>query len=118
MPPPGPRRAPGAVTATRVSSPRAATSAAKECGGSTSSRRIRPRSGLGTDASPARASVPQCTGTTTRGRISATASAALTGSRWPGPRLGPQPQTGSSATSTARLASTAMPSNRPVSPLA
>ena len=38
---------PGSVTTTRVSSPRAATSAAKECGGSTSSRRIRRRSGDG-----------------------------------------------------------------------
>ena len=71
----GPR--PGSVTTTRVPSPRAATSAANERGGSTSSRRIRRRSGEGSDVRPATVSVPQCTGTATRGRISATASAAV-----------------------------------------
>ena len=44
--------------------------------------------------------VPQWIGTTTRARSSAAATAALSGFRWPGPSVGPQPQIGSSATST------------------
>ena len=64
----------------------------------------------GTAVSPATANVPQCTGTTTRGRSRSTATAARAGSRWPGPSVGPQPQTGSSATSSGPSAS--MPSKQ------
>ena len=91
--------APGSVTATCVPEPRAATVAANTRGGCTSRRRMRAPGPPGTAVSPASANVPQCTGTTTRGRSSVDGLGGAGGSRWPGPSVGPQPQTGSSATS-------------------
>ena len=51
--------------------------------------------------------MPQWIGIASRAPSSAAASAARPGSMWPGPIVGPQPQIGSSATSTG--ASSAMP---------
>ena len=59
--------------------------------------------------------MPQWIGTAIAGRRMATARAALIGSMWPGPSDGPQPHTGSSATSK-RPAMSRMPSNSSVSP--
>ena len=59
--------------------------------------------------------MPQWTGIASRGFSSPAARAARSGSRCPGPTFGPQPQTGSSATSSPGESSR-MPSKRSVSP--
>ena len=58
--------------------------------------------------------VPQWIGIATRGRSRPTAAAARVGSRWPGPTLAPQPETGIRPTSAP--ASSLIPSKTSVSP--
>ena len=65
---------------------------------------------------PSGRSVPQWTGTASAGWSIAAASAAWPGSMCPGPSRGPQPHTGSSATSRPGPATVRMPSKSSVSP--
>ncbi len=67
------------------------------------------------EARPSGKKVPQWIGMAIRGESIAAARAARSGSRCPGPRFGPHPQTGSRARSSL-WASAAMPSKRSVSP--
>src|SRR6185436_2173302 len=97
---------PGARMRTSVALAWVATAAANASAGASVTRCTRV---------PTDRSVPQCTGTTTAGLISAVARAADSGFRCPAGSRGPQPQIGSSATST-RPSSAAISSNRSVSP--
>ena len=96
---------PGASTRSPSSRPAAASSARKRWAGVSSQSGRRSPTGL---------NVPQWTGTTRPGRMSSVARAAVVGSRWPSPSVGPQPQIGSRATSTG--AHEPISSNRSVSP--